>query len=413
MRAALVEVLEPSPHRVPAKCGHFGPQAHGRDACGGCTWQHIAYAEQLHLKTATVEGVMRAAVPKAPRTLPMISPTPDQPWGFRHKVHFAVANAGRRGTLLMGHLARGSRHVVPVNECPVHAEAGNAQAFALRDSFRKVGVRAWAEDDGGGTSLRGVAVRVASSGETLTTLVVAHDRDRTLRTATKRAMRTDDKGAGGQPSDSLHLNIHPEDDGFIFGPVTRCLSGRERLREEVAGVSFLISPTAFFQTNIRAAELLVRLTLDAIPPEVSVLDLYAGAGLFSLALARRGNLVTAVEGNRDAVRDGEASQRLNRIPPERCRWIARPVEAVAASLPTAGAVVLDPPRDGCARGVIDAVFGDGGPATVVYVSCNPETLGRDISGIVGHGYAVVSTQPVDMFPHTPHVETVVILRRLA
>ena len=222
---------------------------------------------------------VRAAVPDAPPVKPMLTATPD-PWGFRHKVHFAFGDSG--GRLTMGHLARGSRRVVPVEECRVHAGEGNAVAFALRDACRRGGVRGWEPGKPTQAALRGVAVRVGhASHETLATLVVAHDRDRDLRGATRRVLG---EGAVG----GLHLNVHQRDDGMIFGAATRKLRGIERLREDVAGVSFLISPTAFFQTNVAAAELLVRLVLEAVPADAPVLDLYAGAGLFALTLAKRG-----------------------------------------------------------------------------------------------------------------------------
>ena len=401
-RAALLEILEPSPHRVVPPCPHFGPQATSTPPCGGCAWQHIAYPEQLRLKTDIVDRAVHEAVPDAPGARPMLTATPD-PWGFRHKVHFVFGDSS--GRLTMGHLARGSRRVVPVDQCPVHASAGNTVAFALRDACRRGSVRGWEPGKPTQAALRGVAVRVGhASHETMATLVVAHDRDRDLRDATRRAL-------GEGVVAGLHLNVHHRDDGMIFGAATRRLRGIDRLREEVAGVSFLISPTAFFQTNVAAAELLVRLVLEAVPPELPVLDLYAGAGLFSLPLAKRGHAVTAVEGNRDAVADGQASQRLNHITEGRCQWIAAPVEASVKKLQAAGAVILDPPREGCANGVLEHVFKDRGPSLAVYLSCNPDTLGRDLAAIVRHGYLVESVQPVDMFPHTPHIETVVELRR--
>ena len=408
-RAALVEVTAPSSHRVKPGCPHFGPQPTRTPPCGGCAWQHISYPEQLRLKTQRVEAIVREAVPEAPAVREMLSAAPDRPWGYRHKVHFVFGDSGgHRGHLLMGHLARGSRRLVPVDQCPVHAESGNAVAFALRDACSRAGVRGWQPGTRTRAALRGVAVRVSHvSGESLTTIVAAHDRDRTLRDATRRALGD----RSPHPPHGLHLNLHQRDDGMIFGPRTRRLNGAERLREEVAGLAFLISPTSFFQTNVAAAELLVRLVLDAVPAGVPVLDLYAGAGLFALTLARRGHAVTAVEENRDAVADGQASQRLNRIPENLCRWIVSPVEAAASTLRTVGAVVFDPPREGCRPGVVESLFGAGGPGTAVYVSCNPETLGRDLSAIVRHGYAVESVQPVDMFPHTPHIETIVVLRK--
>ena len=203
--------------------------------------------------------------------------------------------------------------------------------------------------------------------------------------------------------------MHPRGDPFIFGPETRRITGTERLREDVSGAAFLISPTAFFQTNVKAAEILVRLVLEAVPADATVLDLYAGAGLFALPLARRGHHVVAVEANPTAVTDGEASLRLNRIPAERCRFIAKPVGAVTRRRLAAGAVVLDPPREGCEAAVVDDVFGRIRPTTAIYVSCNPDTLGRDLKRAAGYGYEIRSLQPVDMFPHTPHIETVVVI----
>ena len=408
--ARLVEVLRASPHRITPGCRHFGPgQPHGAEPCGGCAWQHIAYPEQLRLKTELVTRLVRAAVPGAPAAQPMRPTTPlDAPWGYRHKVHFVFGTAGgRHPRLIMGHYARGSRHVVGVRECPVHAADGNTCAFALRDACVKAGVLADdpTERRRGGV-LKSVAVRVARrTSECMLTLVVADDGDRALRGATRRAL----DGAGA--ATALHLNIHPRANAFIFGPDTRRISGPERLRDEVAGVSFLVSPTAFFQTNVDAADALVALVRGALPAGVAVLDLYAGAGLFALPLARAGHQVVAVEENAAAVADGEASRALNRIPPAQCRWVAATVETALARVDAFDTVVLDPPREGCSAQVAQRLFAERRPSLAVYVSCNPETLARDLAVAAGQGYGVESLQPVDMFPHTSHVETVAVLRR--
>jgi 23S rRNA (uracil1939-C5)-methyltransferase len=322
----------------------------------------------------------------------------DDPWRYRNKVHFVFADA-REGGLVIGHYARGSRRVVAVDQCPVHDDRGNAIAFA----FHKQCASARA-----GRTLKSVAVRVApTTSETLATVVVTNTGDKALRTATAAMMN------GGSAPTSLHINVHPKGDAYIFGSDTRRIAGPARIREDLAGVSFLISPTAFFQTNVRAAEELVRLVLAAVPEGSTVLDLYAGAGLFALPLARRGHRVVAVEENRAAVADGIASRELSRIAEDRCRFIAAPVERSVRRHTTVDAVVLDPPREGCSREVLNAVFGVMSPKTAVYVSCNPETLARDLAIISGRGYAVRSIQPVDMFPHTPHIEAVVVLERRA
>jgi len=273
--ATLLDVLRASPHRVTPACRHFGSDAApGIGPCGG-TWQHIAYAEQLRLKTALVDRLVRAVVPHAPAARPT-----------------------HGSTLTMGHYARGSRRVIPVVECPVHDGRGNVFAFRARDGFGAAGVQA---ADGARGTLRSLAVRVGCrTPEIMATLIVSGDRDRGVRAATRRLLDE-------APPTSMHLNVHAREDAFVFGPSTRHLDGSTRMREEVAGASFLMSPAAFFQTNVLAADILVRLVLDAVHPASRVLDLYAGSGLFAIPLAAAGHDVVAVEENRLAVADGEVS----------------------------------------------------------------------------------------------------------
>ena len=292
--------------------------------------------------------------------------------------------------------------------CPVHDERGNILAFRFRDALNKSGAATGAE-----RVIKGLAVRVAANTpEVMATLVLPGTADRRLRHVTRRVFEQD--GA----TTAVHVNLHPRDDAYIFGRDTRRVAGADRLREEVAGLSFLISPTAFFQTNLRAADILVRLVVGAVPHSSTVLDLYAGAGLFALPLVRAASQMVAVEESRDAVQDGEASRRLNGIGADRCQFVARRVEdalRLGAVRPAQGrrfdAVVLDPPRAGCSADVIKGIFQGLGPPLAVYISCNPEALARDSREIARRGHEIASVQPVDMFPHTAHVETVAILRR--
>jgi 23S rRNA (uracil1939-C5)-methyltransferase len=394
------EILRPSPHRVTPKCPHFGLQPAG--ACGGCSWQHIAYPEQLRLKAQVVTRLLQSAAPGVPAARPTLPATAiDSPWGYRQKAHF-VLGADPDGSLAMGHYARGTRRIVRVTACPVHDERGNALAFRFRDAFGRFGVAA-----GDGTLLRGLVVRTAArTKDVLATLVLAREATRRVRLATRQVIEQDTVAI------SVHVNLHARGNAYIFGDETRPIAGADRLREEVAGLSFLISPTAFFQTNVRAAEVVVRLVLDAIPHPSRVLDLYAGAGLFALPLARAGDQVVCVEENREAIGDGEASRRLNGITQQQCRFLRRRVEDAIGRVGHAfDAVVFDPPRAGCAPAVINGIFRGIAPPLAIYVSCNPAALARDLRRIVRGGYEVSSVQPVDMFPHTAHVETVVTLRR--
>ena len=327
----------------------------------------------------------------------------DDPWAYRQKVHFVFANASRRGPLVMGHYVRGSRAVFAARECPVHDSRGNAFAFAFHHECVRAGVLAAPQG-----TLRHLAIRVgAATGETMATLVVTDAGEKALRTATRRALERP------EAPDSFHLNVHDRPDPYIFGRETRHVRGPRHLRERVGDATFLISPTAFFQTNVYAAEILVRLVLEALPPGNPVLDLYAGVGLFAIPLARRGDRVVAVEENRAAASDGAASLMLNGVAAERCRFVPRTVEAAVrvVSPEQAAHVVLDPPREGCDPVVIDQVFGRLRPERAAYVSCNPEALAGDLPRIAAHEYRIERLQPVDMFPHTAHVETVAVLER--
>lgn len=447
------DLAVPPEHLVTPRCRHFG-------ACGGCDWQHIAYDEQLRLKQRRVER----ALPRGVKVLPTLpTPTPDggTPWGYRNKVSFVFGPGGRGQPLVMGHYQRGSRTVLPVEECPVHAEAGNRCAFALRDALVKSGIEA-ASPDGRVGVARYVVARVSENSGEATVTLVATENAKALRRVTADfetrlgaiPSRRSPKGGGGRPAVGFHLNLHERPGPFLFGGETRRLFGPAEVREQVGGVSYLVAPTAFFQTNVRAADVLVRNVLDALSDARfgRVLDLYAGVGLFALPLAKAGRRVTAVEENRDAMASAAAAIRLNRIDESRCRLVAARVEDVLAGLcdrplaglktrPTPGlafpcigrplqgrqaggsrrhatsrissvgwdAVVLDPPREGCPPRVLDLVLGTLRPARVVYVSCDPDALARDMALVAGTGYDFERVQPIDMFPHTAHVETVVVL----
>jgi 23S rRNA (uracil1939-C5)-methyltransferase len=363
-------------------------------------------------------------------TLPTPSSDGGTPWGYRDKVSFVFGPGGRGQPAVMGHYRRGSRHVLPVQECPVHADAGNRFAFEVRDALERAGVPGATADAEQGVA-RHVVVRVSeSTGEMLATLVVAEN-VKALRRVTSdveaRVAQPDPDGR--RPRLGFHLNVHDRPDPFLFGRETRRLFGLGEIREQVAGASYLVSPTAFFQTNVRAAEVLVRVVLDALSDGRyhRILDLYSGVGLFAIPLAKAGRVVTAVEESREAVSSCAAALKLNRLDARACRLIASRVEDVQNRLGAGrgrrggrdapgeawDAAVLDPPRQGCPPRVLDWVFRNLQPARIVYVSCDPEALARDLAQVAGTGYHLGRVQPIDMFPHTAHIETVAVLTRTA
>ncbi|MEZ5288613.1 MAG: hypothetical protein R2712_28160 [Vicinamibacterales bacterium] len=208
--------------------------------------------------------------------------------------------------------------------------------------------------------------------------------------------------------DGCFVNIHDRPGPYMVGPRTMRIEGRDRACEDVLGTSFLISPTAFFQTNVGAASTCCRwCSTRARAPLAS--STCTGAGLFAIPLARQGVSVVAVEENREAVADAEANLRLNRVPDGRVRLIAARVEDAVGRTgrETFDGVVLDPPRRGCPDRVIDAACGLG-PSRIVYVSCNVERLSVERARFGAAGYALARVRPLDMFPHTDHIEAVAV-----
>jgi 23S rRNA (uracil1939-C5)-methyltransferase len=400
--AEIVSIEEESPSRVAARCRHFA-------VCGGCAWQHIAYPEQLRRKTAALGALLRRSMgDEAPRVAPTIGMEvgPDgMPWGFRQKSAF-VFGRGPEG-LVMGHFARGTHDVVPVEECPVHPERANRIAFALRDALAAAGVPAAGITTEG--LARHVVVRTSrDEKEAVAMLVVTRDEP-----AVRGALRAFLEGPA--PPEGLVLNVHDRPGPYLVGRESRRVAGTGHVREDSLGPTFLVSPASFFQTNVAAASTLVRLVVEGLPGEsgLRVLDLYSGSGLFALTLALRGHAVTAVEESRKATRDAEVNRRRNGVGDDRLKLVASSVERALPHLRAGAfaAVVVDPPREGCPAEVVREVFGRLRPPRGILVSCNPEALARELPLAVASGYRVLRVQPVDMFPHTPHVEAVAVLER--
>ncbi len=398
----IVAVAEASPNRVTPRCRH----AH---ACGGCAWQHIAYPEQLRRKAAALEALLRRAMgDAAPRIAPAIGmPVADDgmPWGFRQKAAF-VFDAGPHG-LVMGHFARGTNDVVAVEECPVHADRANRIAFALRDALAAARIPASGSRTTG--LARHVVVRTSRDEKEAVAMLVAARDDEALSAPLRAVASAPEKPEG------LVLNLNERPGPYLVGRESKRVAGPGHVREEALGPSFLVSPTSFFQTNVTAAATLLRLVVEALPGEsgLRVLDLYSGGGLFALPLAVRGHRVTAVEESRKSIKDAELNRRLNKVPEERLELVCAPVERALPRLEAGAfdAVILDPPREGCPPEVMRGVFERLRPARGVLVSCDPEALARELPLAVAAGYRIVRVQPVDMFPHTPHIEAVAVLER--
>jgi 23S rRNA (uracil1939-C5)-methyltransferase len=384
-------------------CRHFG-------ICGGCSLQHLSYREQLAAKEAALLERLPKALRKkgGPVSSPLFVPLEagrGAPRCFRQKVAFVFGSGPAGRGLIMGHYEQGSHRIVPVEECPVHSTRGNRIAFALRDHFARAGIKAAGRSVSG--VLRHLIIRTTEDDREAVALLVVTRNDKSLRRPVRALLDSDER------PDGFFININGEPGPFMIGPKTIRIDGRSHVCETVGGISYLISPEAFFQTNVHAGRVLQRCVIEAIRGAERVLDLYCGSGLFSLPLAAAGTRVVGIEENRQAVKDAEMNVRLNHVPQGRIRFIAGRVEEQLTSAPRQGwdAAILDPPRQGCPQFVLSTVFQKIAPARAVYVSCNPDMLGTELPFILSAGYQAERIEAVDMFPHTDHIETVVRLNR--
>ncbi len=347
LEATVVQVLEASPHRVTAPCRYFGA-GYGQQ-CGGCQLQHIAYPEQLRLKTEVVREQLRriGKFEDAP-VLPMLGQDP--PWAYRNHMRFTVRRDGD-----VGFMQRGTHRFLKIEECAIALPSVN---------------RALAAVQGRTFGTRQLSVRVGE-----------HTEDELV-----------------QPT----LQWRP-------GRTRRLRSGQPFLREELLGQHYRVSASAFFQVNTRQAEVLVAYALDRLlerQPNV-VVDAYSGVGTFAAQLAAHVDQVITIEAQTAAGDDAEAN--LGQF-----KNVTRVVGDVAHVLPglepAPDALVIDPPRAGVERAVLEGII-ESPTRRVVYVSCEPATLARDLRILVDAGFQLLEVQPVDMFPQTQHIECVAVLDR--
>ena len=383
------------------QCKHFG-------VCGGCSLPGVPYAEQLLRKQARLAQLLGRPVP------PLIpSPREDR---FRSKSAFVFGPEGQGRGLVMGHYAARSRQIVRIDECPVHSDRGNGIAFALRDRLIRARIYGVGAQRNG--LVRHIIVRTTADDRQAVAMLVVTRNDKALRTPIRGLLASADR------PDGFFINIHDKPSPYMVGPETLRIDGHSHVKETIGATAYLLSPTAFFQTNVGAAGELVKLVTEGVmdkpeglspqglsPP--TVLDLYSCSGLFALPIAQAGARVTAVEENRQAVKDAEANIRLNRIASGQVRLVCARVEDVIKRMAADrwDAVVLDPPRQGCPPAVLSGVFDIMAPQRAIYVSCNPDALAQDLPVILKSGYLVTHLQAVDMFPHTDHIETVAVFAR--
>ncbi len=357
-RTRLIEVLEPSPHRVEAPCPYFGP-----DKCGGCQFQHIAYEAQAAFKQEVVaDQLQRVGGLSGILVQDIIAAA--EPWGYRNHAQFHLTPEGR-----LGFLTADTHHVIPVGECLI--------LDPLLDDL-------WAALDMEWPQLHRLSMRCGSAtGDLMAVFELDHYEDFDIEV--------------DFPVSCVILLADGE-------PVV--LMGNAHLVDHVAGRDFRISAGSFFQVNTAGAQAVVELVRDTLAPggDEVLVDLYCGVGLFGLSLADRVGHVIGIELDPSAASDfSHNAQGLDQVEIDLLEGKARDV--LSRIDKAVDLLVLDPPRSGAGREVVTEMARLG-PRRIAYVSCDPATLARDARFLIEGGYLLQEVQPVDLFPQTYHVETV-------
>jgi 23S rRNA (uracil1939-C5)-methyltransferase len=396
-RATIEDVLQPSPDRVAAPCPYFGQ-------CGGCRLQHLAYPAQLAFKERQVRDCLNRLGGVGEFELRPILPAAEQ-YGYRNKMEFTIA--GDPAALGL-HVFERYDVVLDIERCLLQSDTLNTLLDEFRRQVRDRALSVWDPRTERGL-LRFVMMREGRNTGQAMVNVVAAAPDVEILTPVADALR-----ARAPSTTSVVLNVNAKKASVAVGSEEHLLSGREHITESLDGIVFQVSANSFFQTNTRQAERLFAIVEAACELEgtETLLDLYSGTGAISLLLARRARAVYGIEVAAAAVADAIRNARANGI--ENCTFLAGEVRHVLPELMRQGVrasvVVADPPRAGFHPKALSALAALA-PQRIVYVSCNPSTLARDVGDLIRQGYRLEWVQPVDMFPQTPHIEAVARLSR--
>jgi 23S rRNA (uracil1939-C5)-methyltransferase len=395
--AELVALSTRSPDRVDPVCPAYGP-------CGGCVLQHFQYEAQRTWKRSRVAAALAdASLGDVPVAACVAAP---RPLGYRNRSKLVCAGGPGDG-LLLGAFKPRTHEVVDLAGCRVAEAPLDDVRGALRSIVSAAGIVPYDERLATGT-LRHVVLRVNSQGEVLCVFVTAHAPDGPPWAAGV-ALADRLMAARGDVVGCVE-NRNPGRTNAIFGATTLPLAGRQHLDETVGGVTLRLSPTAFFQVNRDVATLLYADVLAAtgLTGTERVVDCYSGVGGLALTLAPRAAEVIGIEEHPGAVADARASALHNHA--TRARFLEGDAAARLAEIDVADVVVLNPPRRGCDPAVLAQVVRLG-PRLVVYVSCAPDTLARDLALLAKEGYRTRAVRPYDMLPQTPHVEALAVITR--
>jgi len=406
--ARIEQIISPSPFRIAAPCRFSG-------YCGGCKWQFLEYDKQLEYKRQhVIDAIQRiGGIGDTPVNEPVPS---DQIYGYRNKMEFSCSDRPWSlpqdfqpdtpvdGIALGLHVPGTYHKVIDIDRCLLQPDLGNRILDTVRQFIKRSGVPVYGLRSHQGFWRFGVLRHSRGYDQWLVNIVTAAEDRKLLQPLAEELMETYPEICG------VVNNITARRAGVAVGEYEILLSGKAVLQERIGDYIFDISANSFFQTNTAGAEKLYGIVEDfaGLSGKESVLDLYCGTGAIGIYLSSKARRITGMELMQASVEDARNNCRINRV--DNCEFIAGNIKGNLASLDRKPDVmIVDPPRAGMHKHVLSQVL-DLGPERIVYVSCNPATLARDLAPMA-EIYQLAAVQPVDMFPHTHHIETVVRLDR--
>lgn len=391
----LCGVAAPSPERVVPPCPAF-------PRCGGCTLQHLDYSAQLKIKRETVLGALeRIGGFSGVEVLPTVPCA--EPLRCRNKGSFPFGSVD--GKVVWGLYSPRSHRLIPLSDCLIESHAAVDAANAVCEWATRYSVPVYDERTGKGV-LRHVVTRECTGGTAVCVVTTGKlPKDRELVAIIKNAVPN---------VVSLVHNVNTDSTNVICGKDFRVIDGDKRVMHELCSLRFLVSAESFLQVNTKQTEKLYSLAVGALELNGSerIADIFCGIGTISLMIAKKAASVLGIEFVERAVEDARRNAELNGI--GNAEFLAGAAEEILPRLVAQGerfdGILLDPPRKGADKAVLDAIA-QSGAGRIVYVSCDPATLARDLKTLCGYGYSIRSVRPVDMFPMTGHVESVVLMTK--
>ena len=369
--------------------------------CGGCDYQGVNYAKQLQEKQALVQKCAGEFC----KVRPIVGM--EKPYHYRNKVH-AVFDMAKGGTIISGVYKAGTHDVVNIDSCQIEDEISGAIIRDIRGLLRSFKIKTYDEDTGYGL-LRHVLVRRGfHSGEVMVVLVLGSQILPSKNNFVKALRKLHPEIT------TVVLNVNDKKTSMVLGDKESVIYGKGYIEDTLCGCTFRISAKSFYQVNPVQTEILYNKAIEyaQLTGKEKVVDAYCGIGTIGLIAASKAKEVISVELNKDAVRDAITNAKRNQI--KNVQFYNADAGQFMVQMSEEGAevdvVLMDPPRAGSDEAFLSSVI-KLAPKRVVYVSCNPETLARDLKYLTKHGYKALECTPVDMFPWTKHVESVVALVR--